>query len=252
MKNQKTILLLEDEAPLRAALKKILESQNYIVFDTDSISQCRKLLFDNAPDLLVMDVVLPDGNSIDLLKEFADYEQLKYLPILLMSGQKTDENTITKAYENGAMYYIVKPIQINDFIDKISFIFRILGLENSKRMLESQYNYIYMHSNDPICTINNNADIVSANAAFGNLCSYPPNNIKNLNLSELLNDENRNIWSEMFNKIKEFEQIPSFKLTILDFYKNNSPVEIFLSKSSKNDQWEDIYMLLIKDLRLNN
>ncbi|MBN2728662.1 MAG: response regulator [Bacteroidales bacterium] len=247
MINPKSIVLLEDEAPLRNALKKLLEAQNYFVRDSTTIASARNAIVELEPDLIIMDVMLPDGNSSELIEEVLAMEKFRNTPIIQMSGIKKEASDLKNALELGAIHYMTKPIQISEFIDKISLIFRVSDLERKHRDLEKRYNHIFTYSNDPIITINQTCDIISCNEAFEHLLANKEVNILKMNINDLFNDKNKKKWNEMFSLINEIEKIPSFTLDIFDYYKNTSTVEVFLSKSFQNKNWEPVYLVFLKE-----
>ncbi len=103
------ILIVDDDWIVRAQLRLWLEQEGYAVAEAENGADCFKAYNQYHPDLVLLDILLPDLNG------FLCYEQLysmsggEHTPILMMSAY-TDDKSIARAFELGAVDYIVKPI----------------------------------------------------------------------------------------------------------------------------------------------
>ena len=99
------ILIVDDEPELRMLLKSILEA-DYIVTDADSGAAVLRRFADEAPDVVLLDLKLPDANGLDLLpqikKNWADTE------VIVLTGEATFEAAV-QATKRGAYHFINKP-----------------------------------------------------------------------------------------------------------------------------------------------
>ncbi len=117
-----TILLADDDAGIRTVISRALSRQGYNVQATGMASTLWRWLEDGAGDVAILDVVLPDDNTLDLLPRIKQGRQ--GLPIIIMSAQNT-LLTAVRATERGAFDYLPKPF---DLADLLAMVKRALSL----------------------------------------------------------------------------------------------------------------------------
>lgn len=104
------ILVVDDEIGIRELLSEILADEGHGVLLADSAGAARRLRDANRPDLVLLDIWMPDTDGITLLKEWAGGGQLT-MPVVMMSGHGTIE-TAVEATRIGALDYLEKPIAL--------------------------------------------------------------------------------------------------------------------------------------------
>lgn len=104
------VLVVDDEPDIRVTVKDILEDEAYQVGTADSAPEARRLLRDRRPDVVLLDIWMPDLDGISLLKEWADEGELP-CPVIMMSGHGTVE-TAVEATRLGAYDFLEKPLGI--------------------------------------------------------------------------------------------------------------------------------------------
>ncbi len=110
------ILLIEDNEMIIKALKYLLESHEYYVDVATSIKEAREKIT-NTYDLIILDVMLPDGNGLDFFKEYVR------TPALVLSA-KDDEKDVVKAIDLGVQDYIIKPFRSMELLSRINNIIK--------------------------------------------------------------------------------------------------------------------------------
>lgn len=110
-KRKPSVLVIEDDDTMRAALKRILESDGLDVRSAADGTQLGEALGDVPVDLILLDVGLPWINGLELAKLLKEHEALKDIPLVFVSG-KTSEFDIKRGFEAGADDYIKKPFEI--------------------------------------------------------------------------------------------------------------------------------------------
>ncbi|UQZ32312.1 diguanylate cyclase [Paenibacillus sp. PK3_47] len=111
---QYEILIIDDDVELVAYLREVLEKQSYYVSVALSAERGLRLFYENKPDLLLLDIVLPDQSGIDVLQQIIGKAKKERIPILIISGEHS--NGIRKyAYSLGVMDYITKPLDMELF-----------------------------------------------------------------------------------------------------------------------------------------
>ena len=104
------ILVVDDEVGIRELLAEILADEGHQVLLAESAGEARQLRQRNRPDLVLLDIWMPDTDGISLLKEWAANGQLN-MPVVMMSGHGTIE-TAVEATRIGALDYLEKPIAL--------------------------------------------------------------------------------------------------------------------------------------------
>ena len=110
-KIQRTILVIEDDETIRAALKRVFESDGYRVLAAADGTQLSSVLDDAPVDLIVLDVGLPWINGFELAEMMKANSDLKEIPLVFLSARTSDAD-IKRGFEVGASDYIKKPFDI--------------------------------------------------------------------------------------------------------------------------------------------
>ena len=115
----KKILLIEDDPFLSSLLGNRLKKEGLEVISVKKGSEVIKAMTDNRPDLVLLDIILPDKSGFELLGDMKSDPQISKIPVMIISnlGQ---ENDVAKGKELGAVDYVIKAkISIDDLVNKI-------------------------------------------------------------------------------------------------------------------------------------
>ncbi|NLR97774.1 response regulator transcription factor [Rhizobium sp. P38BS-XIX] len=115
------ILVVDDEPPIRKLLRVGLGAQGYVVNEAQNAAAARASVVEDQPDLIVLDLGLPDKSGQDLLLEWR--EDGVQIPVVILSS-RTDEAGIVKALESGADDYVTKPFGVNELAARIRVALR--------------------------------------------------------------------------------------------------------------------------------
>jgi len=105
-----SVLVVDDESGIRSTINEILSDEGYVVQTAADASEARKIYADSDPDLVLLDIWMPDMDGITLLKAWSEAGALK-CPIVVMSGHGSVE-TAVEATRLGAFDYIEKPLSL--------------------------------------------------------------------------------------------------------------------------------------------
>jgi DNA-binding NtrC family response regulator len=109
-----TILVVDDELGIRALLSEILTDEGHSVELAENATQARASRERIRPDLVLLDIWMPDVDGISLLKEWATSGKLT-MPVIMMSGHGTID-TAVEAIKFGAMAFLEKPITLQKLL----------------------------------------------------------------------------------------------------------------------------------------
>jgi DNA-binding NtrC family response regulator len=126
------ILVVDDEPDIRNLLQEILEDEGYEVSIADNGEAARKAHRERRPDLVLLDIWMPDVDGITLLKEWSDEGGGLPMPVIMMSGHGTVE-TAVEATRLGAYDFIEKPLSLAKLLLTIEH-----ALEQEKLQRENQ------------------------------------------------------------------------------------------------------------------
>jgi DNA-binding NtrC family response regulator len=105
-----TILVVDDEIGIRELLSEILSDEGHAVVTAENAAAARALRQSESPDLVLLDIWMPDTDGVTLLKEWAASGQLS-MPVIMMSGHATID-TAVEATRFGALDFLEKPIAL--------------------------------------------------------------------------------------------------------------------------------------------
>lgn len=116
-----SILLVEDESLFAKSVARRLEREDYSVHVTSSLSAAKESLDNNLPDILLLDVRLPDGSGLDLLSDIRsrDDNRWKTLPVIIMTAYGELDDAIS-AMKLGATDYLKKPVDLDELVLTLS------------------------------------------------------------------------------------------------------------------------------------
>ena len=115
------ILVVDDEPPIRKLLRLGLSTQGYNVIEAMNATAAIEQIALTQPDLIVLDLGLPDLSGYELLRRWRD--EGSDLPVVILSS-RTDEGGIVQALELGADDYITKPFGMNELVARIRVALR--------------------------------------------------------------------------------------------------------------------------------
>ena len=103
------VLLVEDLASMRAAISEVLTQHGHEVLEAENASQALQCFHDHAPDLILLDVVLPDLSGHWLAREIREREGAHWTPIIFLSSMDHDMD-LWQGIEAGGDDYLIKPV----------------------------------------------------------------------------------------------------------------------------------------------
>ena len=132
----KKILLVEDDADLFSLLKYNLEKDGYSFTGTQTGKGALELCKRERPDLVILDIMLPDSDGLDICRGIRADQDLAHLPVIFLTARAAETDRIV-GLELGANDYIVKPFYVRELMARIKIQFRSQQQPNSQKPLRA-------------------------------------------------------------------------------------------------------------------
>ncbi len=124
---KRSVLVVDDDGDIRSLLKDLLVEEGYAVRLAPSGADAVEAITKNLPDLVMMDVKLPDQDGIALLKQLKrEHDELEVIVMTAFGGS----STAIKAMEHGAYDYVTKPFEIDDLLATLKRVFEHADMSN--------------------------------------------------------------------------------------------------------------------------
>ena len=225
-RSRPTILICEDDADLAQILAQLLEKDGYRADIAHSLTQARTLLQETPYQLLLLDLILPDGNGLELIRELRENEATKSLAIIVISG-KADE---AKKQFNGDSFMIMdwlqKPI---DFSRLSSTLSNMTQWDHRSRILH----------------VEDNLDVIEVSQALFE-------DIVDFDYATSLSQANSKLNSHHYDLVILDISLPDGSgLELLDHIDHNCPVVIFSGEETSSEISKKVSASLTKSISSN-
>ncbi len=114
------VLVVQDEDPVRRFLRAALENHGYRLVEATSVLEAEQLAPLHRPDVLLLDLGLPDGDGIDLTRRLRGWTRT---PIIVLSARGREEDKVD-ALDAGADDYLTKPFSVNELLARLRVALR--------------------------------------------------------------------------------------------------------------------------------
>lgn len=125
MKTQR-ILVVDDEVKITQVIKSYLEKEGYVVFEAVNCAQAEVILKSQSPDLMVLDLMLPDLSGEEFCKKI---RKTSPIPIIMLTA-KVEEQDILEGLNIGADDYMTKPFSVKQLVARVQALLRRASMEN--------------------------------------------------------------------------------------------------------------------------
>lgn len=119
----RTIMLVEDEAPIREMLKIVLEQAGFSVNEAEDFDIALEKIVEPYPDLVLLDWMLPGGSGVQLARKLKEHEFTRDIPIIMLTARGEEEDKV-RGLEAGADDYITKPFSPKELVARIKAVMR--------------------------------------------------------------------------------------------------------------------------------
>ena len=126
------ILIVEDDNPISKFIKVSLEAQNYKCIETNIGSNAISLVYSTNPDIIILDLGLPDMDGVDVIKQIRENTKAKII-VVSARGREGDK---VEALDMGADDYLTKPFSISELLARVRVGLRNMASANNNAMEE--------------------------------------------------------------------------------------------------------------------
>lgn len=121
MATGKKVLIIDDDATFRNLVEQVLTQKGYEVLKAGSGREGLRLIFDQRPDLVLLDVVMP---GIDGWQVCSRIREISDTPIIMITGKHKSEEEIVRGLDYGADDYIIKPVGSKELVARVRAVLR--------------------------------------------------------------------------------------------------------------------------------
>ncbi|MCR5221773.1 MAG: response regulator transcription factor [Lachnospiraceae bacterium] len=191
--NKPTILVVEDDAPVRNLMVTTLKTHEYRYLTAPTGQEAVMLASSHNPDVVFLDLGLPDMDGIDVIRQIRSWSNM---PIIVISARSEDEDKIS-ALDAGADDYLTKPFSVEELLARLRVTIRRLSMMNTDTGADSS---VYINGNLKIdfpagCAFLNGEELKLTPIEFKLLCLLAKNTGKVLTHTYIT----QNIWGRSWD-----------------------------------------------------
>lgn len=239
------ILVVDDSPSLLRVTTRVLQSAGYHTLEAADGQQALQLAREKQPDLILLDVVLPDINGLEVCRQIKAAPELAHIYVVLCSAQKITSEYQAEGLEAGADGYITRPISNRELLARVQAMLRLKQTEEALRVSREKFRSFFEQSGDGIVLTDEQGYLVEWNPA--------QEAITGLKAQEVLG---RPVWNVQFSvaveEQKTSELYEHLKAVTLEFLQTgradwaNTPVEIELVRPDGSRRTIQIIAFAIK------
>jgi len=133
------VLIIEDEPDIRKTIEYNLAKESFNVLQASSISEGERAIKDQKIDVIILDLMLPDGSGLTLCRDIKSEPKTQNIPVIILTA-KTDEVDRVVGFELGADDYVTKPFSVRELILRVKALLkRSASPDNKTKLSESSF-----------------------------------------------------------------------------------------------------------------
>jgi PAS domain S-box-containing protein len=166
------ILVVDDDPIILGVYSDLLRGEGYQVWEAATGQQGLQLTRERRPDLVVLDIVLPDMSGIEVCRQIKNDKTLTDTFVVLFSGEATSAAHKAIGLDSGADDYIVKPVSADELLARIRTIVRLRDTTVALRASEEHYRRLVQILPDAIGLIDPEGRVIEVNAQAVTMLGY--------------------------------------------------------------------------------
>lgn len=169
MKRDSRLLIVDDNAATRYALRRRMERQRFIVLEAGTGTEGLEMIAAELPDALILDVNLPDMSGFDVVRQLRAEPRTALLPVVHVSAASIQTGDIVTGLEAGADAYLVHPVDPDVLLATLRTLLRVRDTEFALRDSENRFREIFVNVSAPIGVMDGQLKVHECNHAFARL-----------------------------------------------------------------------------------
>ena len=133
------VLVIEDEPDIRKTIDYNLSKESFKVIQAASIEAGEKAIASNKIDVIILDLMLPDGSGLTLCRDIKSEPKTKNIPVIILTA-KTEEVDRVVGFELGADDYVTKPFSVRELILRVKAILK-RGASTQNNTEDAEYSF---------------------------------------------------------------------------------------------------------------
>ncbi|TVR48417.1 MAG: PAS domain S-box protein [Puniceicoccaceae bacterium] len=171
------ILLIDDNAPERGAMARVLRKAGHEVVESANGEQALHAARANPPALILLDAVLPGLSGFDVLRRLRTDPATENIPVVFLSSLKISPEDHAEGLDLGADGYIIRPVANTELLARVRLHLRQIELTARLRASEARFRDLIRNQADGVLVINGGGIIQFANPAAGALFGKSPDDL---------------------------------------------------------------------------
>jgi len=188
-----SILVVDDEPDILFATSRLLRSAGYAVFEATTGDACLKTVHEIAPDLVLLDVELPDINGYEVCRQIKTNKEMLHSYVVMISGKMISPDNQSEGLEIGADGYLTRPISNRELLAHVRAICRIIMAERELKQLkvklemqnEDRHLSILKTAMDGFWIADNNGRLLEVNDSYCKMTGYREDELLTKSISDL-------------------------------------------------------------------
>jgi len=201
MNAKPVILVVDDDQTLLKTLVKLLHGAQYRTLQANNGIDALKAVDESKPDLVLLDVNLPDLNGLEVCRRIKTGEQ-KNTFVILISGLSTDSDSQAEGLEFGADGYLVRPISNRELLARVNAMLRIQATEQALRVSEERLRSIYENLPLAYQSLDEKGNFIDINKAWLEILGYTREEVIGKWFGDFLAIEQHDLFRKCFLHFK--------------------------------------------------
>jgi PAS domain S-box-containing protein len=173
MTNSSRILVVDDTPDLLEFFSTVLEQAGYDVLQATAASDCLRIVREQLPDLVLLDVMLPDLSGIEVCRQIKSDERTAAVLVTHVSGMKTSAENQAEGFEAGADGYLTKPIEPRALLAHVNALLRMRRTEEALYQSEEEFRAVFDNAMDGMLVVDDQSSCIDANPTACSLFDLP-------------------------------------------------------------------------------
>ena len=169
MKRDIQLLIVDDNAATRYALRRRLERHHYLVLEAGTGQEGLDLIATGKIDALILDVNLPDMSGFDIVRRLRTDPNTALLPVVHVSAASIETGDIITGLNAGADAYLIHPVDPEVLLATLRTLLRVRDTEYALRQSEARFREIFFNISAPIAVLDAQLKVHECNHAFAQL-----------------------------------------------------------------------------------